>query len=472
MATSPVNRAVEALEREVPERFEHLEAGRHRVVRRGRDHRLRHQRPEDVVDVARPERLVRDHALGGPEVEAAGEHREAREDGALGVVEQRVGPVDRGQQRLVSWRGGAGASGEQAESFVDPVEDLAGGHHRDPGGGELECERDAVEMVAELRNRRRVVRGDGEARSRRCGALREDAHGVGVGDLHRVARRVRHRERPERDGDFAVHAQRLATRDEHPHAGTRLERVGRELRGGFGQVFAVVEDQEELTRAQERGDALAQRLTRDGRDAERGRDDLHERGGAVGGGELAEPCPLREALGQIARDVQAEGRLADAAGPGHGDEPAATERFGDGAHFGRAPDHQRQVGRDVARYRERGADGRELHPEPGCDHLEHPLRAADVAQTVLAEVLHLDAVAQLVAHECLGRERDQDLPAVTDAHHPRRLVHRGPVVVAVADLGGASVDAHPRAAAPAHPTTPRRARAAPGARPRRRRPPS
>ena len=48
-----------------------------------------------------------------------------------------------------------------------------------------------------------------------------------------------------------------------------------------------------------------------------------------------------------------------------------------------------------------------------------------------------------VAGELFGRERDEDLTTVRRGHQPRGTVHRGAVVVAVAELGVAGVHAHP-----------------------------
>ena len=71
--------------------------------------------------------------------------------------------------------------------------------------------------------------------------------------------------------------------------------------------------------------------------------------------------------------------------------------------------------------------------------LEDPLGSRQVAQRVLTQV---DQVDLAVLDQLLGRQGHHDLPTVRDRHQPRRSVHRSPVVVPVAHLGGTAVDAH------------------------------
>ena len=73
----------------------------------------------------------------------------------------------------------------------------------------------------------------------------------------------------------------------------------------------------------------------------------------------------------------------------------------------------------------------ELARQVGMDHLEHALGAGEVAERVLAEVEQLDAV---LGHELLGGERHDDLSAMRRRHQSSRAVHRGAVVVALAEL--------------------------------------
>jgi hypothetical protein len=56
-----------------------------------------------------------------------------------------------------------------------------------------------------------------------------------------------------------------------------------------------------------------------------------------------------------------------------------------------------------------------------------------------AEIHELDV---RVAHQLAGCERHDDLSTVSHRHQPRGTVQRGPVVVAIADLAAAGVNAH------------------------------
>jgi len=62
--------------------------------------------------------------LSGLEGEPAGEDRQSLEQQALGFEQQCIAPVDRCLKRLVARDGGARAAGQQAESVMQPLEDL------------------------------------------------------------------------------------------------------------------------------------------------------------------------------------------------------------------------------------------------------------------------------------------------------------------------------------------------------------
>ena len=75
-------------------------------------------------------------------------------------------------------------------------------------------------------------------------------------------------------------------------------------------------------------------------------------------------------------------------------------------------------------------------------HLEHPLGPRQVAEAVVAEIDDHHAVGEVVASEVDRGLRHHDLTAVGSAHEPGRSVQRRAVVVALAQLRGARVDAH------------------------------
>ena len=66
------------------------------------------------------------------------------------LVQQVPGPVDDRAQGLLAGQHGTAAAGQQAEAVVEPVGDLAGGEQSEPGRGQFDGERQAVEAAADL----------------------------------------------------------------------------------------------------------------------------------------------------------------------------------------------------------------------------------------------------------------------------------------------------------------------------------
>ena len=103
---------------------------------------------------------------------AAGEDRHAPEQPLLRLGEERVAPVDRGAQRLLPLGRVARAGGEHVERVVEPLEQRFRRQEPQPGGGELERERQAVEAPADGRDGGRVL-GRQLERASSLGALDE-----------------------------------------------------------------------------------------------------------------------------------------------------------------------------------------------------------------------------------------------------------------------------------------------------------
>ena len=148
----------EPLERVLPDRLEHSEAGiafghalgaKQAVVQERLD-------PVDQVQVE-----VGGHGRGAVEREAADEHAEAGEERLLVGREEVVAPVDRGAECSVP----LGQTGtrhrlQQLESAAEPLEDRARREQLDPCRSELERERQPVEAKAELGDRLGVLIGE------------------------------------------------------------------------------------------------------------------------------------------------------------------------------------------------------------------------------------------------------------------------------------------------------------------------
>ena len=149
---------------------------------------------------------------------------------------------------------------------------------------------------------------------------------------------------------------------------------------------------------------------------------------------------MRQHLG---RDLEREAGLAHAAHPGEGHQPRGRKRGRDVGDLALATDETRALRRKVGGVRVQRPDRREVGGKAGVDHLEHPLGAVEVAQTVLPEVDQIDPGGEVVAHQLFGRVREEDLPTVAGRRDPRRFVHGRAVVVPRPYFRLARVQAHP-----------------------------
>ena len=87
--------------------------------------------------------------------------------------------------------------------------------------------------------------------------------------------------------------------------------------------------------------------------------------------------------------------------------------------------------------------GRKLRWQLGGEELEDPLRPEEVLQVPLTEVHQARAQRKLIAHQLLGRQREQRLAPVTSRQEPSYPVHGGAEVVSLALLRSAGVQCHP-----------------------------
>ena len=87
--------------------------------------------------------------------------------GAAPTPQERVAPVDRGAQCLLPLGSVARTGREHVEGMVEPLEQRLGGQEPQPGGGELERERQAVEAPADRRDGPGILGRQLERASRR-----------------------------------------------------------------------------------------------------------------------------------------------------------------------------------------------------------------------------------------------------------------------------------------------------------------
>ena len=197
-------------------------------ARRSADHeRLVDEPRERAHDV-----VLRAHRPRRVEVEAADEHREPAEHGAVDLVEQLVAPRHRREQARVPRHGVARAAHEQREAVVEPGLDLARRERPRPRGGELERERRPVEP--------RAHRDD-----RAVGLLVERQVGLQLRrPLEEQRPRVLRRQRRQPPHRLVGQPERLAAGGDDRHLRARAQAVG-DLGGRVEHVLAVVEAQQQ-----------------------------------------------------------------------------------------------------------------------------------------------------------------------------------------------------------------------------------
>jgi hypothetical protein len=299
-----------------------------------------------------------------------GEHRHPPDDAPLGILEQLIPPVERGAKRLVASGPRAGTGREQREPVVEPVEQLLRREHREPGGGQLQRERDPVEAASDRRQCRGVLPSEHEARGRRRGALLEQGdRGAGAqrGQLGVV--RVRRdipglRERIERHPRLAVRSERVPARGQHPQPWARAgERLG-ERRDGVEDVLAVVEDEQHRA-AGERGAQGRQQLVVVLVEDAEGLGDVPDDLDGGKPGELGDDDAVREPLADPRRRLQRQPGLARAARAQQRDDRGALQRRRQPPHVrvpsDEAGDRHRDGGGERAGWRPGRGDGRSGH---------------------------------------------------------------------------------------------------------------
>lgn len=266
--------------------------------------------------------LGAEHRDRGRQRPAAGERRHRLEELPLLGAEQLVAPVQRGVDGLLAKRRGAAAAGQDARRGVQLVRDLLDGQHVDPGGRQLQRQRDTLHAAAHPADLAQPVVARVDAV--RGGAGEEHADGVGVADLVDGGPRRRHRQRLHLPDHLAGGAQQLAAGGDERQPRAALQQDGAQPGAGLDDVFAVVQDHQQLARA----DVLGQRVDLGGvggraqPDGGRDRvDDLR----AVRAGRQRHPARAGlELAAHLVGDRDREPGLADAAQAGQRHQPDAA----------------------------------------------------------------------------------------------------------------------------------------------------
>jgi len=211
-----------------------------------RDHRFGNEAVDGVEQMRLVDARVRHDLECCVEGEMAGEDGKPAQHDPFTIRQQSVAPVERGLQCLLPGRGGALALPEQVEALVEQCGGLRKAIGFDPAGGELDCQRHAVELAADVRDDRSIciVEYDLRTAGRRTfeeqlqrwiGLCRRGCH-PGIIWRHGKWRQPIHL--------FALDAQSLAARGEDVDLRCTVKDLRRQRCRCVDDVLAIVQDQQ------------------------------------------------------------------------------------------------------------------------------------------------------------------------------------------------------------------------------------
>ena len=381
----------------------------------------------------------------GRRVERAGEHAEPVEDQPFVVVEELVRPLDRRPQRLVALDAAAALAGEEPEPFVEVRGDLGRAHRRRARRGQLDRQRDPVDPPADLADRRplRVVPLRSAPAS--DGAVGEQAHRRAVDRARRRSPTVgasRATAPAPHRSPATSSASRLVASTAHVRdSAARPRRRTRSLSSRrCSQLSSTSSSSRTL---QVLDDALGQRQARALHDSRASR-------------RRPAPSPRRRrraASSQNHAPSAKRGTTSAATWTARRvlPTPPVPVRVTSDASSSASPrcERRRRRGRRTTspapgRFPANASSDRRRRELPARLGMRRPGRPAPAAPGRAAGARRGRRSSTVaVADQLLGGQRHHDLAAVRGRHQPRRPVHRRAVVVAVAQLGRAGVDAHP-----------------------------
>ena len=399
------------------------------------DERLCRQLQDGLRGARLRRRIRRGYLHRCRQLEGGAEQAEAAEHQALVGREELEAPVQHRFDRFVA-RERAATKGEQRQASDQPAGQALQPDHRDRRRRQLERERQPVERPAYRRYLAGIFIGDYKSTRRRRRALREQRHRRVADDrLHRI-RRGGHGQGLKMHLHFARHPQRLAAGRQQRHARAGLQQRLCGPGDGVDQVFAIVEQQDEVGFAQAFHQHGWHRVA-----AHRALERRRRRGGHMGKGRAVRQInKANNGVGtKLGQRRQCDARLADAARTDDRDEPMPRDAF---HHFGdarlaadQAVDLNRQrkrvelrIHRHVCRFLACRLDGHVgAQPIAAARHVDDfdivvcpgPQRAADggdvhaqivvldedVRPDPIGDFLHRDHLAGLLGKQRQNRER-------------------------------------------------------------------
>ena len=198
---------------------------------------------EQVEHVPGFQAVTSAHLLRRLDAPAGGEHRQSREQRPFGLRQELVAPVDRGFERPLPRDGGPRPACQQPESIAEPQVDLLDRQHRHASRRQLDRQWNAVEALADARDRCSVAGRHRKGVVDRSSPLDEQTGRFEPRQPVRRERRtgLRDHERSDPPHRFAGHAQRLTAGGNQAHAGRRAQQRFGDVGRCVDQVLAVVE---------------------------------------------------------------------------------------------------------------------------------------------------------------------------------------------------------------------------------------
>ncbi|EDT39701.1 hypothetical protein BamMEX5DRAFT_4509 [Burkholderia ambifaria MEX-5] len=367
---------------------------RHAVCILDVDERLRHKAGDRVEQVRIGEPLRADDVPHRLDRKTVAEHAEPAQQHALLVPQQAVAPVVHGLQRPVAWQCRAKAAGQQPEMVVEMIGQYVDAEHGRTGGGQLDRQRQAVEMSANRRHQGHAAFVERKARIGGARACSEQLHRACAQRVGCVGTFVADLERWHRALSLTVDAKRLAAGRQHAQPGIGLGQHGGDPRGSVKQMLAIVEHEQHPAMRDARQHRFERQRAGRQRDVQR----VRQRGGdelrARNRRQRHERRAIRKARLGPDRGFDRDARLADAARP-------------DQRHDARRVERREDIGDHLLPPHERGRRGR----EPGRRGTHGGRAFGGFADEPIAAPRHRDDQIPVLAQR-LAQRRDMHLQVV------------------------------------------------------------
>ena len=352
----------------------------------GGDHRLVDECHEQVGDVVLVDSVTAADLLRRGECEARGEHTEPTEDQPFVRTQQVVAPLDRAEQGPLAAFGVPVGRGEQAEAFVEPIENLSRRQRTGTRRREFQGQRNAVEMAADAHHRSYVVRRHGERRRRQLRPFGEQADSVVPIRLIDRGILVWQRQGRHPVERFTCDTEPFPARGQHAEVRARRQQVPAESRRRVDDLFAVVEDQHDPLGTDVLGHRANQWCPGHPGHGEALRDLVDQHVTIANGAQFGDAKPVWEVTEEFFGHAHRQPRLAGSPRARQRHQPVLVEQTDDLAQLTGSTDETRQLRREVVVRTLHGSQTRELSNERRVADLIDPLGFGQTAQAMRPEV--------------------------------------------------------------------------------------